>query len=1378
MEYLGIDIGSISISVAAIDSGKNIISTSYIRHQGAPEKALKQYLTDKDLSRYDGIGFTGTGGKRSAELLDYTYINEIIATAAALVQYSPQTNSAIEMGGQGSKYYRIKDNALIDFSTSGLCAAGTGSFLDQQAGRLKVSIEDEFGRLALKSTSPPHIAGRCSVFAKSDMIHNQQIGTPDYDIIAGLCYAVVRNYRSTIIQKKILVKPVAFVGGVALNPGVVKAFKDELGLQDNELIIPENCLYFSALGAALKISETQIKAKKKPVKLKALDRKLTLKRAAEPLKYSSQSTKNYDITSSPSKITSDTGYLGVDIGSLSTNLVVIDSEGNVMARRYLMTEGRPIKTVQRGLKEVADELDGNVRIVGVGTTGSGRYLIGDILGADIVRNEITAQAKAAVFFDPKVDTVFEIGGQDSKYISIDNGTVVDFEMNKACAAGTGSFLQEQAERLDISIEEQFGSLALQSKCPVGCGERCTVFIESDIISHQQQGAPREDLVAGLAYSIVNNYLNKVVGNKRIGDNIFFQGGVAWNKGVVAAFENVAGKNITVPPHHDVTGAIGAALLAMENGHKQSTFKGFGVADTTFKQESFVCEDCANVCTIRKITSTEGKELFYGSRCGKYDDEKTDEESKKRARNNPTAWRNRLMFSYGKKVHKKPKGVIGIPRLLIHWAYWPFWATLFNELGFKVIGSAPTNNTIVREGAQIVGSETCFPVKVAHGHVLNLLTRNVDHIFLPSVINAKTHDEEKLDSYFCPYVQAIPYLVKAAMKDRLKDASILTPTIYFGYGDDLNKRQIIDIGKSLKCSKRLILKAHETAINAQDDFNAKLIDKGKEYLASFKGKKLIMVGRPYNTCDPGLNLELPKKIAALGALCLPPDMIPIDNTPVKDMYWHFGKTITRIADYVNKNNDIHAVYITNFGCGPDSFITHDFSYILKGKPFLTLELDEHSADAGLMTRCEAFLDSISGAEKAVEKIEPAPAIRKIKMLGRKLYVPRMSDLAEIFASALMHCGIEAEAMPESDEKTIELGRRYTNGKECYPAVLTTGDIIKLVQSPGFEHDRSAFFMPAAGGPCRFGQYHHLQKRLLDKLGYDNVPIYSPTSEDSYDDFPGASRGFRMLAWKGFVFGDHLYKLCMSARPGTSDKAGVESIFNKAYKAGCDDVVAGGENLKEILVESSRMFNRLDRNRKPRVKIGVVGEIYIRNNRFANNYLVDKLESFGAEVFIASLIEWVAYTTYMYKYHSLVKREYTELIKAYLQNYIQNREEHRVVKPIHGMLNGNSEKPMGKVLNYAVPYLSRSIGGEAVLSIGKAIDMVHENCGGIVNCMPFTCMPGNIVSALSSEISADLGGVPWLNITYEGPGDPTEDLKIEAFVDQAAAWQAKQRDKVFS
>ena len=445
-------------------------------------------------------------------------------------------------------------------------------------------------------------------------------------------------------------------------------------------------------------------------------------------------------------------FLGVDIGSLSTNLVLIDKDHNVIARRYLMTEGRPIDAVRRGLEEIANEVGDRVVVKAVGSTGSGRYLIGDLIGADIVRNEITAQATAAVDIDPTVDTIFEIGGQDSKYISLENKAVVDFEMNKACAAGTGSFLQEQAEKLNIRIETEFSDNALCAKCPVGCGERCTVFMESDLVAHQRSGAGKEDLLAGLAYSIASNYLTKVVGDRRIGDHIFFQGGVAWNKAVVAAFEKLTGRIITVPPHHDVTGAIGAAILAQEQLGREgfnTAFKGFDIYRLKYELETFPCEDCSNQCEIHKVMIEGEEPLYYGARCERFE---VDKSARKKLPLDYAAARQKLLFKrYLEFDHpKKSRGKVGLPRVLHFWEFYPFWRAFFESAGYEVVNSDLSSQRIVEEALELFSAETCYPIKIVYGHIANLLKKKVDLIFLPSIIKVMdTADDIDNGAYICP-----------------------------------------------------------------------------------------------------------------------------------------------------------------------------------------------------------------------------------------------------------------------------------------------------------------------------------------------------------------------------------------------------------------------------------------------------------------------------------------------------------------------------------------------------------------------------------------------------------------------------------------------------
>ena len=578
MHFIGLDAGSVAIKLVVLNKDGRKLEGHYIRHYGHPARAAINLLKEIK-SRYpeSSLSITGSAGRVIASALGIKPVNEIVSQSYSIKKLFPHIKTIIELGGEDSKLILLDKGRIRDFSLNSVCAAGTGSFLEQQAERLRMSIE-EFSETAAQSQKPSKIAGRCSVFAKSDMIHLQQIATPMEDIVAGLCFAVARNFKGTIARGKELKLPVAFQGGVAANKGMIRAFKEIFEL--DELFVPPDFALMGAFGAAFKNMDDGVI---NTFDLEKLESFLSFKFSEEgwePLisKDSDalcvmRNELNYEnsspITHHPLLIKA---YLGIDIGSISTNLAVIDEDGNLLAKSYLMTAGRPIEAVKQGLDEIYEEIGDKVEISGVGTTGSGRYMIADYVGADIVKNEITAQATAAIYIDPDVDTIFEIGGQDSKYISIRDGIIVDFEMNKACAAGTGSFLEEQAEKLDISVKDEFAEYAFRSKNPCRLGERCTVFMENSLLSNLQKGAGKDNLLAGLAYSIVLNYINRVVAGKHIGENIFFQGGVAFNKAVVAAFEKYLSKNITVPPNHDVTGAIGMALIAMRYMKGSSEFR--------------------------------------------------------------------------------------------------------------------------------------------------------------------------------------------------------------------------------------------------------------------------------------------------------------------------------------------------------------------------------------------------------------------------------------------------------------------------------------------------------------------------------------------------------------------------------------------------------------------------------------------------------------------------------------------------------------------------------------------------------------------------------------------------------------------------------------
>ena len=1391
--YLGIDVGSVSANTIIMDEQRNVLEEHYTRIKGQPlqtvQKVLEEILQRIPLEQFHSISFTGTGGKLLSELLGGHFVNEIIAQAKAVQSFYPQVRTIIDIGGEDSKLILIEEEEghfkISDFSMNTLCAAGTGSFLDQQASRLGLSIE-EFGQLALKSTNPPRIAGRCSVFAKSDMIHLQQIATPDYDIVAGLCYALARNFKSNIGKGKTFVKPVSFQGGVAANVGMRKAFLDILELSDGELIVPKHFASMGAIGAILVAQEDKI-SKREWMGLSLFNQYLRDHReekvSLKPLSLSPNHLIQRDQIDLSQKLEGEKieAYLGLDVGSISTNLVVIDREKKVLAKRYLMTAGRPIEAVRIGLQEIGEEIRDRVEIKGVGTTGSGRYLTADFVGADLVRNEITAQATAAIYIDPKVDTIFEIGGQDSKYISIDNGVVIDFEMNKVCAAGTGSFLEEQAEKLDVSIKEEFGALALSAEEPVRMGERCTVFIESDLVHHQQMGAQKDDLIAGLSYSIVQNYLNRVVGDRRIGNRIFFQGGTAFNKGVVAAFEEVLDKEIIVPENHDVTGAIGVAILAMEERTwDRSGFKGFDLSRRRYEQTSFECKGCPNLCLIRKVSVEGEKPLFYGSRCEKYDVIKRTKGS-----DIPDLFeeREKILFApYEEEEKLTPHAPeIGIPRILYFHEMYPFWKAFFTELGYRVVPSDATNKELIRKGVENVVSETCFPIKVSHGHVLNLLEKGVKRIFLPSIVNLKPSHPEIPNTSACPYAQSFPYAIPSSIDFKKNDVKVLQPILHFSYGRAYLEKELVEFGKSLHRGAKQVKKALEKAERFQALFYQSMLNRGKEILNKVgpSDKVMVIVGRPYNSCDSGVNLEIPKKLRDLGVLPIPMDFLPLESVApseeIREMYWRYGQRILAAGKIIREDPNLYAVYITNFGCGPDSFIGHFFRDLSKGKPYLQLEIDEHSADAGAITRCEAFLDSLKNVEAKKALFMKREKVKTDRT--KKIYIPYMCDHSFAVAAAFKACGVDADVFPESDEETLYWGRKLTSGKECYPCILTTGDMVKLVKDPNFDHERAAFFMPSGNGPCRFGQYHRFHRLVLDDLGFHHVPIYSPNQDETlYSDLGIMGSQFARLGWQGIVAVDLLMKKLLETRPYEKERGETDQVYEESLKRVCEAIL-NGDNLEEALRKSIEGFNQIEVD-GPGTKplIGIVGEIFVRLNRFANENVIQKIEQFGGEAWIAPLTEWILYVNTIAQKRSLKNRSFSNLLKVFLTDYYQKKDEHHLEKIFKNHLRNFGEPKTRSIFKRAKPYIDSSFEGEAILSVGKTIDFAKRGASGIVNIMPFTCMPGTIVSALLKRYQEENNNIPILNMAYDGQEQTNTLTRLEAFMYQAKGFQNRKNKRV--
>ena len=1009
---IGLDIGAVSLKLAAIGAksdelllgplprkcgkffagefpassplaGRPLVLSRYRRIQGSPIqstfdllKELYEYVPEQNV---EGIRVTGSGSQLIAKILGIYFENEFRAIAKGMRVFYPDVRTVFEMGGEASKYLRLEPTAtskylgITDYSSSGDCAAGTGSFIDQQASRLLYSVE-EVGPAACGASCAARIAGRCSVFAKSDMIHAQQKGYGTDQILRGLCDAVARNFKSSIVKGREVAPPVAFIGAVALNQGVLNAMREAFKLTEQEVVVPELYSWIGAVGAAMfEAEETRKRSFKRIHQLKQHAAMKQQFACSEPLSMQNVNLLRDRVqdVAPPAPGSKVDAYLGIDIGSVSTNLVVTDAEGNLLHEIYLRTQGRPIEVVDAGLKEIEQKLGNSLNVLGVGTTGSGRELIGELIGADTVNDEITAHKTGAMHVSQQlgmepVDTIFEIGGQDSKFIRLHKGVVVDFTMNEACAAGTGSFLEEQAEKLGVSIKGQFAEMALASKNPARLGERCTVFMERDVTGLMLKGAEVGDLCAGLAYSVALNYLNRVVRGRKIGKTIFFQGGTAYNDAVAAAFSQVLGKPIIVPPHNGVIGAIGMALIArevMKDANRPSKFRGYDLSKVDFTTREFVCHACSNYCDMKEF-KIEGQKSYWGDKCSdKF--RKRAKTSRKPVIDDLLEYRDKVL----EQALRPPTGKrrkIGVPRTMFFYDRFPFWCAYFQELGFDVVTSEATDGRICAAGDELAIAQPCFPVKVAHGHVQHLLDKGVDYVLVPNIVNAEPPQlvQVHTESHLCPWNQTLPFVIRAVPQLENETGKLLSPTVHFRYGRKHVEKELATFVKArLGISRGTNDRAVTAGYAAQGAFTEALQEMGAQAVARLEASgepALVLVGRPYNLYDRSVNCDIPRKLRSLyGVNVLPMDFLPVEMEDISDvnphMYWNSGRRILAAARITRRYPNLHVVYISNFKCGPDSYIK-SFMDNATGKPSLVLQFDGHSNDAGFITRCEAYLDS--------------------------------------------------------------------------------------------------------------------------------------------------------------------------------------------------------------------------------------------------------------------------------------------------------------------------------------------------------------------------------------------------------------------------------------
>jgi predicted CoA-substrate-specific enzyme activase len=1392
--FLGFDIGSVSAKVALIDDKCDIVALDIEKITASPQAAVASLISRLakkfNLEEIAAAGVSGSGRAVIPKELNWTEYSSSLAIASGLLHSHPDVKTIIQIGGQTSLVISLDDGLKKPWKVASnpLCAAGTGRFLDQQAYRLGISIED-FAALAQRSDdSPPRIAARCSVFAKTDLIHLQQKGVPLEVMLCGLCDSIARGVTS--LTRGALEEPIYFVGGVAANNAIVDSLNDVLSSRNGHqvnVIVPENSLYIEALGSA-----SLARGSGKSSRVSMLPQSDTKQRYFETP--SLEKVTQQDDWVAPRIDEPFTGYLGVDVGSTSTKAVILDQSGKkVMAKNYLMTAGKPIDAVTEVFRNLYRDLGDKARIAGVGVTGSGRYLVGSFIGADLIRNEITAQTRAAAEIDPDAD-IIEIGGQDSKLVIKRNGVVVDYQMNKACAAGTGSFIDELAEQLGVSVNNgDFAALAFQAPHTIDLGSRCAAFMGQAVASAQQEGVPLEVITASLANSIAGNYLSKVVGPRKLGDKVMLTGAVFYNDAIVSAFKQALhGKTIIVPEHKEVSGAIGAALLAkgeMEEkssnvetsliapeseesvkrqpseGRDTSSFKGFQrVIDSDYTLSTFVCKKCDNNCTISRLEIPGEAPTFYGSRCDLFDSTIKQEKTE-----TPFDERERLLF----KEYREGSGsgpVVGVPRALMVYDYAPLIIAFLNALDVRVILSGKTNKQIMEQSCELGYTDSCFPIKLLHGHAASL--SDVDYILYPSAIRLGLKDGDEDQKYACPLVQASPYIIRQVLG---LEKQLLVPTIDLSMGDADVIKNFTEVAVKIGFSRKQGRNAAMAGLKAQREFETERVELGRKIIEQIRENNqlgVVMFARSYMSQDSGANLGIAEKLAQLGVVPIPLDFLPLESVNIKEYsdrpYWFYeGKHIAGAALTVS-DPQLYGLLLTNFGCGPNSFIIKIVEDIMGGKPMGQLEIDEHAAEAGIVTRLEAYVDTISGFARSGKETPgwSETAYRSAPTTisaGKTILIPPMAPGAAVLAAAMQAFGVKATVLPESSEQSFLYSTKVTSGTECLPYRVTLGDFMMFLHENGHgEVDLKAIegFMASAFGPCRFGKYAIEQVRIFRELGFE-LPMRTTVSNNAYRDL-GLGTAFERLAWRGIVAVDYLSRLLWRTRPYENSAGAADELFSE-YTARIADRVRQRGDFDDVLRDATAEFRALiDKGKPRRPLVGINGEIFLRSNSFSNCDLARECEKAGLEVVISPVGEWIKYMSHRNIEDGVRERKLKKVISGYIRKRLQDKDERSVAVNFNGLID-NYEPSIHEVLSFSRHYLSPKCGGEAVISIGSGIEwMENPAFAGVISVMPHGCMPGGIVAAMSEGFS-ETYGKPWINLTYDGTLETNNLERINNFAE---------------
>ena len=1354
---LGIDIGSTTVKIAILDDAHTLLFSDYKRHFANIRETLSDLLKDA----YDKLGnillhpmITGSGGLTLANHLQVPFVQEVISVATALKELAPKTDVAIELGGEDAKIIYF-EGGNVEQRMNGICAGGTGSFIDQMASLLQTDATG-LNEYAKSYNSLYTIAARCGVFAKSDIQPLINEGATKEDLSASIFQAVVNQTISGLACGKPIRGHVAFLGGPLHFLSELKtAFIRTLKLDEEHIIDTEHSHLFAAIGSALNAKKEVSYSMEEMVAKLSSDIKMEIEvERMEPLFASKAEYEAFKERHSAHYVTAadlssyqGNCYLGIDAGSTTTKIALVGEDGSLLYSFYSNNDGSPLKTAIRSIREIYESLPEGARIVRSCSTGYGEALLKAAFLLDDGEVETVAHYYAAAFFNPDVDCILDIGGQDMKCIKIKKHTVDSVQLNEACSSGCGSFIETFAKSLNYSVED-FAHTALFTEHPIDLGTRCTVFMNSKVKQAQKEGASVSDISAGLAYSVIKNALFKVIkvsSASELGKNIVVQGGTFYNDAVLRSFEKIADCEAIRPDIAGIMGAFGAALIAREryvNGYQTTMLSLERINTLQFETSMAKCKGCTNNCrlTINKFTG--GRQYISGNRCERGLGKQKNENGVP----NLFDYKLKRIFDYEPlPADETKRGRVGIPRVLNMYENYPFWFTFFTELGYQVVLSPVSNRKIYELGIESIPSESeCYPAKLAHGHIKWLIDQKVDFIFYPALFYERNEFEDANNHYNCPIVTSYSENIKNNVEEIGRgEMSFRNPFMSFRdvktIADALIKEfNELEPEEVLKATE----KAWEELAAARDDMRKK----GEEVLSYLKetGKRgIVLAGRPYHI-DPEIHHGIPELINSYDIAVLTEDSISHLAEPERPLIvsdqWMYHSRLYAAASYVKTVENLDLIQLNSFGCGLDAVTTDQVSDILAGsdKIYTCLKIDEVNNLGAARIRIRSLLSAIQVREKKKkQRAIHSSAIHKAVFTEemRKNYTilcPQMSPIHfDILEPAFNACGYHFEVLPNDNRHAVDVGLKYVNNDACYPSLMVVGQIMDALLSGKYDLSKTAVIMTQTGGGCRATNYVGFIRRALEKAGMSQIPVISLNLAGIE-----SNPGFRLTpelffrAAYGAVFGDIFMRCVYRMRPYEKERGSVDTLHQKWLKK-CQDFVSGRHlnffTFRKMCRQIVEEFDAIPVTGETKPRVGIVGEILVKFAPAANNHLVELLESEGAEAVVPDLLDFLLYCFYnqIYKADQLGTSKKTALISRIGIDALEFLRS-AGTKAFAKSKNFTPNVSIYKIVDYAKPIVS--IGnqtGEGWFLTGEMVELIHSGVNNIVCTQPFACLPNHVV-----------------------------------------------------